>query len=81
MHSCLVFPAPLTEKTIFSPLYILAYIVKDKGLLGVITQPTKERDTLGRKIVAALNALQATAIIHGMLQNSLCLVICITSYL
>lgn len=51
------------------------------SLLGVITQPTKERNTLRRKIAAALIALQATAIIHCMLQNSLCLVICITSYL
>ena len=30
MNSCLVFPAPFTEKTVFSPLYILAFIVKDK---------------------------------------------------
>ena len=28
-YSCPVFPAPLIEKTVFSPLYILASFVKD----------------------------------------------------
>ena len=31
---CPVFPAPLIEETIFSPLYILASFVKDKVLIS-----------------------------------------------
>ena len=30
LHSCPVFPAPLIEETVFSPLFILASFVKDK---------------------------------------------------
>ena len=34
-HSFTVFPAPLIEETVFSPLYILASFVKDKVPIGV----------------------------------------------
>ena len=29
------FPAPLVKEIVFSPLYILAFFVKDKGSIGV----------------------------------------------
>ena len=33
-HSCPVFPAPLTEETVFSLLYIFVFFVKDKVPVG-----------------------------------------------
>ena len=35
MCICPVFPAPLTEKTVFFPFYILGSFVKDKLTVGV----------------------------------------------
>jgi len=34
IYNCPVFPAPLSEEAVFSPLYILASFVKDKMPMG-----------------------------------------------
>ena len=34
IHSCPVFPTPLTEEVVFAPLYILASFVKNKVPTG-----------------------------------------------
>ena len=38
-HSCPVFPKPLIEETVFSPLYILAFFVIDNVLISVWVYP------------------------------------------
>ena len=34
IHSCPVFPAPFIEETLFAPLYVLAFFVKNKVPIG-----------------------------------------------